>query len=304
MQMRRTTQVISDMAENDTKFKTHAGLTDAEVQTFFERGQNITGTGTEVRIEALAAAIVKYRSVTDAITWLDLKGGYSEPTSEFLRNLDDSTLQGIYSRFEGINTIADIYMIVNKPPSQELLIKHIQNVGGFWLPYNVKNMLAKIEDAEKLVEALILNNNGTTEDYMGNKIEFLEYYVSITKNKYSVKSAVEFSNSIIKYDYIRLSDEGNSAIVLTDWIAKVFKIIGEDLPDSVVESILAKVAAMPPPKEEEKEATEENKEAATEETKEKAPQRPRKSKAEEKVEAIQQEVLKILERLEKQEAEG
>jgi hypothetical protein len=58
------------------------------------------------------------------------------------------------------------------------------------------------------------------------------------------------------------------------------------------------------PKEEEKEATEENKEAATEETKEKAPQRPRKSKAEEKVEAIQQEVLKILERLEKQEAEG
>jgi len=58
----------------------------------------------------------------------------------------------------------------------------------------------------------------------------------------------------------------------------------------------------PPPKEKTKEAAEE-----TEEAKEKAPPRPRsppKSRAEEKVEAIQQEVLKILERLEKQEAEG
>jgi len=58
-----------------------------------------------------------------------------------------------------------------------------------------------------------------------------------------------------------------------------------------------------PPKEEKaKEA-----ESPTEEVKEKPPPRPRtppKSKAEEKVEAIQQEVLKILERLEKQEAEG
>ena len=59
-----------------------------------------------------------------------------------------------------------------------------------------------------------------------------------------------------------------------------------------------------PPKEKEEEVTEKNKEEATEETKEKASSRPRKSKAEEKVEAIQQEVLKILERLEKQEAEG
>lgn len=57
-----------------------------------------------------------------------------------------------------------------------------------------------------------------------------------------------------------------------------------------------------PPKEKPKEAPE-----VVEESKEKAPPRPRsppKSKAEEKVEAIQQEVLKILERLEKQEAEG
>jgi len=57
-----------------------------------------------------------------------------------------------------------------------------------------------------------------------------------------------------------------------------------------------------PPKEKPKDTEE-----VVEEAKEKAPPRPRsppKSKAEEKVEAIQQEVLKILERLEKQEAEG
>jgi hypothetical protein len=64
----------------------------------------------------------------------------------------------------------------------------------------------------------------------------------------------------------------------------------------------------PEPKKEETSPKEKSKEAEeAEEAKEKAPPRPRsppKSKAEEKVEAIQQEVLKILERLEKQEAEG
>ena len=62
----------------------------------------------------------------------------------------------------------------------------------------------------------------------------------------------------------------------------------------------------PPPKEETKEGTGETKEEVAEEVKERTPLRPRsppKSKAEEKVEAIQQEVLKILERLEKREAE-
>ncbi|MCJ7633953.1 hypothetical protein MUP77_16400, partial [Candidatus Bathyarchaeota archaeon] len=61
------------------------------------------------------------------------------------------------------------------------------------------------------------------------------------------------------------------------------------------------------PKEMSKDISEEEKEDSTEETKEKAspkPRAPQKSKAEEKVEAIQQEVLKILERLDKQDVEG
>ena len=64
----------------------------------------------------------------------------------------------------------------------------------------------------------------------------------------------------------------------------------------------------PEPKKEETPPKEKPKETeAVEEAKEKPPPKPRsppKSKAEEKVEAIQQEVLKILERIEKQEAEG
>ncbi len=61
------------------------------------------------------------------------------------------------------------------------------------------------------------------------------------------------------------------------------------------------------PKEMSKDISEEEKEDSTEETKEKPspkPRAPQKSRAEEKVEAIQQEVLKILERLEKQDVEG
>ncbi len=60
-------------------------------------------------------------------------------------------------------------------------------------------------------------------------------------------------------------------------------------------------------KEKSKDPSEEEKEDSTEETKEKAspkPRVPQKSRAEEKVEAIQQEVLKILERLEKQDLES
>ena len=61
------------------------------------------------------------------------------------------------------------------------------------------------------------------------------------------------------------------------------------------------------PKKESEPPNEKAKEEPTEEAREKAspkPKAPPKSKAEERVEAIQQEVLKILERLEKQDAEG
>lgn len=66
---------------------------------------------------------------------------------------------------------------------------------------------------------------------------------------------------------------------------------------------------MSEPKKEEqpKDTSEEEKKDSTEETKEKVspkPRAPQKSRAEKKVETIQQEVLKILERLEKQDVEG